>query len=320
MCTASEPICDIISAQPQLGYKGGADPTPWSHRSLLAPNQITVSNSTTLKPCKALVANTGAGNCGLTSGITTGAGDSHLFTAKRVASHCLTVDAASPCSSLRLLALETKEGMNMSTSGENVSEEAAKRDAAVLPIASMRLFVEPPSWLASARYAVTGLPHDFFEIADKKLELDGELINWAKEHGGALRVENIPRIADSDGQAFFSQQAKSDLWRVFYGSGASGERYSVLVELKVREAQCFQSEEHRRLVYAEYEELLDKAMIEDTLHCLNLGYEPASEDVLDQAMRSASRDVMWKHRISKKEMGHIILEGGSKWAKLTFQE
>lgn len=198
--------------------------------------------------------------------------------------------------------------------------DTAKKDAEGSSIASVRLFTEPPAWLPDVNYVTTGLPKDFIETADRELKLNGELVSYVKAHGDVLPVEKIPRMGDSESQAFFSQQAKSGLWRVYYGSGASGVRYSILVEFRVRETGRSRNEESRRLIYAEFEELLDKAMIKYTLDCLRKGKTPDSEDVANQAMSSASHEVMCKHGILTQEMMDIIAEGTSKWSKLKFEK
>ena len=69
---------------------------------------------------------------------------------------------------------------------------------------SVRLFTDPPAWLTDVDYVTTGLPKDFIETADKELKLNGELISYVKARGGVLPGEKIPRMGDSESQAFFS--------------------------------------------------------------------------------------------------------------------
>jgi hypothetical protein len=97
-------------------------------------------------------------------------------------------------------------------------------------ISQVRLFVEPPAYLANASFDVTGLPKDFISTADKELMLEGRLVNFIKEHGDGIRIEKISRMNDAESQAYFSRLDKSGTWKLYYGSGASGARYSVFVK------------------------------------------------------------------------------------------
>ena len=193
------------------------------------------------------------------------------------------------------------------------SGDASKKDAGSSSIERVRLFSEPPVWVTDLEYFTTGLPRDFIDTADKELNLNGELISYVKLHASVLAIENAKRINDSDRQSFFSQEVKSSIWNVYFGTGASGVRYSVLVEFKAREAGLSQEEESRRQIYEEYEKLLDKKLAEYYFDSLRNNKTPDTINVKNQAVSSASYKVMLKYRISTKEMTDIIIEGTDKW-------
>jgi len=178
-------------------------------------------------------------------------------------------------------------------------------------IANVRLFMEPPPHLSpDANYFTTGLPKGFIESADRELELDGELVSSIKARR-VLEIERIPPLQDSERQAFFSSQAKSPLWDVYYGSGWSGARYSVLIEYNIQPGIHSDTTRSRRSIYLEWEEYFDKAVMEYIVE----NDKATSEEITNRAIEAASHKTMVKHGISRQEMGGIIAEGTAKWSK-----
>jgi hypothetical protein len=178
-------------------------------------------------------------------------------------------------------------------------------------IARVSYFAEPPESFTGADWSVTGLPKGLVEKADQEMELDGELISFVRTLKDAIPIQKVARIGrSSDQAAFFAQQSRSELWRVHFGTGASGARYSILVERDVRPARAPRCDESKRVIYEEFEQIMDRAMID--LLCSG---QKEETKVANAAMSSASSDVMWKHGISNREMTDIIAEGLTKWSK-----
>lgn len=173
-------------------------------------------------------------------------------------------------------------------------------------IRKVQFFVEPPAFLpniGTSNFDITGLPHDFIETADRQIGLGGKLRAYVHDH--ELKIEKIARLDDSHLESFFAHQSGSPLWQIFYGSGGSGARYTVLVEFATSSEERFPSEKSRRKVYLEYEKLYEQALMEQFLA------NPAAttEKTIDVAMSSASHTIMVKYGLSQAEMIKIIEEG-----------
>ena len=176
-------------------------------------------------------------------------------------------------------------------------------------IAGFQILIEPPLYLdgldpGQMQYS---FPHDLFVSADRELGLSGELISLV-EQAQVLPVRGIKRLENSERQSFFAKQANSPLWGVFYGSGASGARYNVLVDYRTQPGVRFDTEASRKGVYLEYDGLYTKAIIEHLVE----NPEATTESVADRAMSSASHEIMCRYGLSTEEMMAIIEEGLTK--------
>jgi hypothetical protein len=113
-----------------------------------------------------------------------------------------------------------------------VNDTTNKKNETNTRIHKVTFFVEPPIWLSKTKlcFDTFGLPKDFVQRADAELELDGDLITFIESMGDPFEIEKIARLEDDQMEAFFSKQAEMPMWAAHYATGASGARYSVLVE------------------------------------------------------------------------------------------
>jgi len=178
-------------------------------------------------------------------------------------------------------------------------------------IASIRLFTEPPAHLPDVNYATMGLPKDFIASADRELELDGELVSYVEAHGPLFFPKQIKRLEESKRKAFFSSEAKSPLWDVYFASGGSGVRYSILVEFNVQPRTRLDTAEARKTAFLEYEELF----AEEAMKYIFENPKAPTEMIAEHAMSYASHKIMVKYGIALEDMVAIIAEGTGKWSR-----
>jgi hypothetical protein len=110
-------------------------------------------------------------------------------------------------------------------------------------IAAVQVFVEPPPGWPAKSFTSFGMPKDFIENADKELELRGELVSYVDKRQ-SLEAEYIERLEDSEARPFFSARAKSKDWSAYYGTGASGARYTVLVDFRSEPNDWYPGSQH----------------------------------------------------------------------------
>jgi hypothetical protein len=182
-------------------------------------------------------------------------------------------------------------------------------------IVNVQIFAELPASLSDlGRNVTVRAPRDLIESADREMELGGELISHVKTEG-TLVGRVIERLEDCDWASLLSDRVKSSLWEVYYGSAASGVRYSVLVEFRVHPGRRFHTEESRRDVFSEFFGLFARAALEH----LRSHPDAPRETLRNYAINSASHRVRVKYGISTEEMLDIIAEGFAKWTPLDFK-
>ena len=186
-----------------------------------------------------------------------------------------------------------------------------KEPKGISRIASIRLFTEPPAYRTDGNYATVGLPKGFIASADRELGLDGELVSYVEAHGPMFFPKQIKRLEESKRKAFFSSEAKSPLWEVYFASGGSGVRYSILVEFNVQSGTRLDTAESRKTAFLEYERLF----AEEAMKYMLENPEATTEMIADHALSSASHKIMVKYGIALEDMVAIIAEGTGKRSK-----
>jgi hypothetical protein len=186
-------------------------------------------------------------------------------------------------------------------------------------ISKTQFFVEPPVGFMGLNFDITGLPKNFIQSADRELNLAGELIDYMKNHTSESNetldlnvlpaimseVKKIARIPDNQRESFFQTKSQSELWELYYASGQSGARYTILVEFGTRSSNELKNGDLRRQIHSEYEELYMKESIQYIL----TNPKASTEEVVNFAMSKASHAVMVRYGVPMSEMLSIIVEG-----------